>query len=181
MLWLLVVLVLILFGAAVFVTDVPRGEVAFRHLGIADAMSRNVAIDPNIDAYFNWPGFFALLATVLGTAGLDPVSVALWAPVFNVGLWLVAVAVVTRYLISDPRRRWLVLWLFCLGNWQDQDYLSPRPSASSSTWLWWPWHWGRWQRSLPTSAGSGAPTWQHGGGAGPRPNPIRGAGLAPWR
>lgn len=126
MLWLLVVLVLILFGAAVFVTDVPRGEVAFRHLGIADAMSRNVAIDPNIDAYFNWPGFFALLATVLGTAGLDPVSVALWAPVFNVGLWLVAVAVVTRYLISDPRRRWLVLWLFCLGNWQDQDYLSPQ-------------------------------------------------------
>lgn len=126
MLWLLVVLVLILFGAAVFVTDVPRGEVAFRHLGIADAMSRNVAIDPNIDAYFNWPGFFALLATVLGASGLDPVTVALWAPVFNVGLWLVAVAVVTRYLISDTRRRWLVLWLFCLGNWQDQDYLSPQ-------------------------------------------------------
>lgn len=126
MVWLLVVLVLVLFGAAVFVTDVPRGEVAFRHLGIADAMSRNVAIDPNIDAYFNWPGFFALLATVLGAAGLDPVTVALWAPVLNVGLWLVAVAVVTRSLTSDPRRRWLVLWLFCLGNWQDQDYLSPQ-------------------------------------------------------
>ncbi|KRE83382.1 hypothetical protein [Arthrobacter sp. Soil764] len=126
MVWLLVVLVLVLFGAAVFVTDVPRGEVAFRHLGIADALSRNVAIDPNIDAYFNWPGFFALLATVLGAAGLDPVTLALWAPVFNVGLWLVGVAVVTRCLTSDPRRRWLVLWLFCLGNWQDQDYLSPQ-------------------------------------------------------
>lgn len=126
MLWLLVVLVLVLFGAAAFVTDVPRGEVAFRHLGIADALSRNLKIDPNIDAYFNWPGFFALLATILGATGLAPVSVALWAPVFNVGLWLVAVAVVTRYLIRDQRRRWLVLWLFCLGNWQDQDYLSPQ-------------------------------------------------------
>ena len=39
MLWLVVVLVLVLFGTAAFVTDVPRGEVAFRHLGIADALS----------------------------------------------------------------------------------------------------------------------------------------------
>src|SRR3954463_7901537 len=65
MLWLIVVLVLILFGAAAFVTDVPRGEVAFRHLGIADTLSNSDGIDPSIDAYFNWPGFFALLATVL--------------------------------------------------------------------------------------------------------------------
>ena len=126
MLWLIAVQVLILFGAAAFVTDIPRGEVAFRHLGIADALAGNRGVDPNIDAYFNWPGFFALLATLLGATGLDPVTIALWAPVFNVGLWLVAVAVVTRSLTRDPRRRWLVLWLFCLGNWQDQDYLSPQ-------------------------------------------------------
>ncbi|TLM83910.1 glycosyltransferase [Pseudarthrobacter sp. NamE2] len=126
MMWLLAVQVLVLFGAAAFVTDVPRGEVAFRHLGIADALGGTGAVDPNIDAYFNWPGFFALLATVLQATGLDPLTVALWAPVFNVGLWLVAVAVLMRYLTQDPRRRWLVLWIFCLGNWQDQDYLSPQ-------------------------------------------------------
>ncbi len=126
MLWLVVVLVLTLFGTAAFVTDVPRGEVAFRHLGIADALAGMQRVDPGIDAYFNWPGFFAMLATVLGATGLDPVSVALWAPVLNVGLWLAALGVLTRYLTSDPRRRWLVLWLFCLGNWQDQDYLSPQ-------------------------------------------------------
>ena len=126
MLWLIVVLVLILFGAAAFVTDVPRGEVAFRHLGIADTLSNSDGIDPSIDAYFNWPGFFALLATVLRATGIDPVTVALWAPVLNMGLWLTAVGVLTRYLTNDPRRRWLVLWIFCLGNWQDQDYLSPQ-------------------------------------------------------
>jgi hypothetical protein len=126
MVWLVVVLVLVLFGTAAFVTDVPRGEVAFRHLGIADALSGMQEIDPNIDAYFNWPGFFALLATALGATGLDPVTVALWAPVLNVSLWLAALGVLTRYLTSDPRRRWLVLWVFCLGNWQDQDYLSPQ-------------------------------------------------------
>ena len=115
MVWLVVVLVLVLFGTAAFVTDVPRGEVAFRHLGIADALSGAQGIDPDIDAYFNWPGFFALLATVLGATGLDPVAVALWAPVVNVGLWLVALGVLTGYLTRDPRRRWLVLWVFCLG------------------------------------------------------------------
>ncbi|AUZ36391.1 glycosyltransferase [Arthrobacter sp. PGP41] len=126
MMWLLLVLVLVLFGTAAFVTDVPRGEVAFRHLGIADALSRSQGIDPDIDAYFNWPGFFALLATVLKATGLDPVALALWAPVLNVGLWLAALGVLMRYLTQDPRRRWLVLWLFCFGNWQDQDYLSPQ-------------------------------------------------------
>ncbi|MHA7239978.1 glycosyltransferase [Arthrobacter sp. TMS1-12-1] len=126
MIWLIVVLVLVLFGTAAFVTDVPRGEVAFRHLGIADALSRTEGIDPAIDAYFNWPGFFALLATVLGATGLDPVTLALWAPVLNVGLWLVAMGVLTGHLTRDRRRRWLALWLFCLGNWQDQDYLSPQ-------------------------------------------------------
>ena len=126
MILLIAVLVLMLFGTAAFATDVPRGEIAFRHIGIADALSRTHGIDPSIDGYFNWPGFFALLATVLQATGLDPVSLALWAPVFNMGLWLIALAVVTGYLTRDPRRRWLALWLFCLGNWQDQDYLSPQ-------------------------------------------------------
>lgn len=129
MMWLLAVLVLVLFGTAVFVTDVPRGEVAFRHLGIADALTSTRGIDPNIDAYFNWPGFFALLAAIIKATGLEPGSVALWAPVVNVGLWLAALGVLTRSLTSDSRRRWLVLWLFCLGNWQDQDYLSPQAFA----------------------------------------------------
>src|SRR5919205_147972 len=126
MIGLIAVLVLMLFGTAAFATDVPRGEIAFRHIGIADALSGTHGIDPSIDGYFNWPGFFALLATVLQATGLDPVSLALWAPVFNMGLWLIALAVVTGYLTRDPRRRWLALWLFCLGNWQDQDYLSPQ-------------------------------------------------------
>ncbi|NUS36018.1 MAG: glycosyltransferase [Pseudarthrobacter sp.] len=126
MIWLLAVLVLMLFGTAIFVTGVPRGEVAFRHLGIADALASTQDINPHIDAYFNWPGFFALLATLHRATGLDPVTVALWAPVVDMGLWLTALGVLTRHLTTNPRRRWLVLWIFCLGNWQDQDYLSPQ-------------------------------------------------------
>ena len=179
MVWLVVVLVLVLFGTAAFVTDVPRGEVAFRHLGVADALSGAGGIDAGIDAYFNWPGFFALLATVLGATGLDPVAVALWAPVFNVGLWLVALGVLTGYLTRDPRRRWLVLWVFCLGSWQDQDYLSPQafgfflylvviamlvgPLAARAP-------------GSPGSVASGVRIWWRGGGGGAGRVPAGAAG-----
>lgn len=122
-------LVVVLFGAAAMVTDYPRGEVAWRHIGIADALAQTGNIDPNVDAYFNWPGFFALLAAFVGATGIAPLDVAVWAPVFNMGLWLVALAVLVRSLTTDPRRLWLTLWLFCLGNWQDQDYLSPQSFA----------------------------------------------------
>jgi hypothetical protein len=42
------------------------------------------------------------------------------------GLWLAALGVLVGYLTRHPRRRWLALWIFCLGSWQDQDYLSPQ-------------------------------------------------------
>lgn len=122
-------LIATLFSVAAMVTDHPRGEVAWRHIGIADALQRTGTVNPDIDAYFNWPGFFALLALVTKATGLGPLALALWAPVVNVALWTVALAAVVRTLTKDPRRLWLTLWLFCLGNWQDQDYLSPQAFA----------------------------------------------------
>ena len=123
---LLCCLVVTLYGAAAFASSAPRAEVAWRHIGIADAVIRTGHIDPRFDAYFNWPGFFALLAVVTKATGLPPVDLALWAPVANGLLWLGALALVVRQLTADRRRLWLTLWLFCLGNWIDQDYLSPQ-------------------------------------------------------
>ena len=119
-------LVVTLYGAAAFASSAPRAEVAWRHIGIADAVMRTGHIDPSLDAYFNWPGFFALLAVATKAIGLPPVDLALWAPVANGLLWLGALALVVRQLTADRRRLWLTLWLFCLGNWIDQDYLSPQ-------------------------------------------------------
>lgn len=128
--WLSVVLlcclVITLYGAAAFASAAPRAEVAWRHIGIADAVMRTGHIDPGLDAYFNWPGFFALVALVTKATGLPPLDLALWAPVVNGLLWLGALALVVRQFTADRRRLWLTLWLFCLGNWIDQDYLSPQ-------------------------------------------------------
>jgi hypothetical protein len=129
MLVLLAALLVVLFGVAAFATDYPRGEVAWRHIGIADSLQRTGTINPKIDAYFNWPGFFALLALASDATGIDPLTLAVWAPVGNVALWLLPLAMIVRTLTSDPRRLWLTLWVFTVGNWQDQDYLSPQAFA----------------------------------------------------
>jgi len=119
-------LVITLYGAAAFASSAPRAEVAWRHMGIADTVMRTGQIDPHLDAYFNWPGFFGLLALATQTTGLSAVDLALWAPVVNGLLWLGALALVIRQLTADRRRLLLTLWLFSLGNWIDQDYLSPQ-------------------------------------------------------
>ena len=126
---LLCCLVITLYGAAAFASSAPRAEVAWRHIGIADSVMRNGQIDPQVDAYFNWPGFFGLLALVTEATGLPPVDLALWAPLANGLLWLGAMALVVGQLTADRRRLLLTLWLFNLGNWIDQDYLSPQAFA----------------------------------------------------
>jgi len=44
-------------------------------------------------------------------------------------MWLAAMGWLLRAFTSDMRRVWLALWLFSLGNWIDQDYLSPQAST----------------------------------------------------
>ena len=57
-----IVLVVVLIGAGAFVADVPREELAFRELGIAQALSRLQGIEPSIEGHFGWPGLFTLRA-----------------------------------------------------------------------------------------------------------------------
>lgn len=126
---LLAALVVTLYGAPMFATGTPRGEVAWRHLGIVGDVMGSGRIDPNIDGYFNWPGFFAGLAGLTETTGISPQQIALVAPIVNVLMWLGVMAVIVRSFTTDHRHLWLSLWLFALGNWIDQDYLSPQAFA----------------------------------------------------
>ena len=83
LLGLVVVLVLILFGLTPILEAVPRFAVAWRHVGIAQAILDTGHIDPRIDAYFNWPGFFALAALFTKLTGYkNPISLASGAPIY---------------------------------------------------------------------------------------------------
>ena len=95
----------------------PRGAPVYRHVGIIDYIVRNGAVDPNIDAYFNWPGFFGLGALFSDAAGFaSPLAMAAWAPLaFNL-LFLPMLVAIFRWASDDPRVLWLGLFVFYAAN-----------------------------------------------------------------
>jgi hypothetical protein len=122
-----VVLALILYGTPALVEEVPRFAVTWRHVGIADYVARRHSVNPNIDAYFNWPAFFGLLAFVDAGAGLkNALGFAAWAPLALNLLYLGPLLLIFRRTFMDRRLVWLAVWFFYLANWVGQDYLSPQ-------------------------------------------------------
>ena len=129
------VLVVMLYGVTALLESEPRGAVVYRHVGIIDYIIRNESVDPSIDAYFNWPGFFALAALFSEAAGFaTPLSLGRWAPfAFNL-MFLPMLIAIFRWASDDPRVRWLGVWVFYSANWVGQDYLSPQ-AAGYTIWL----------------------------------------------
>jgi hypothetical protein len=122
-----VVLVFMLHGATSLFEQVPSFNVAWRHAGVAAYISETGGVDPSINAYFNWPGFFAFAALATETAGLDSaIGLARWAPLVLNLLYLPALLLLVRAVSDDRRLPWAAAWIFYLANWVHQDYLSPQ-------------------------------------------------------
>lgn len=122
-----VALIVMLFAVTALVEPEPRFSVAWRHAGIIENLTRTGVIDPAIDAYFSWPGFFALGALFTQVLGLSSaLDLAPWAPlVFNL-LYLPAILLILRAGTGNVRLIWVGTWLFFVGNWIGQDYFSPQ-------------------------------------------------------
>lgn len=120
-------LVVTLYGVGVLDSPYPRGTVPWRHVGVASELVSTRVVDPTIDAYFGWPGFFALLASFTELSGLeDGQALMKWAPVVNELLLMLPLLVVLRALTRDERLVWSAVTVFYLANWVDQDYLAPQ-------------------------------------------------------
>lgn len=120
-------LVLMLYGMTSFIEEVPRFAVSWRHAGVADYIVQHGSLNAGIDAYFNWPGFFALAALFTKLCGFkSPLSLATGAPIYFNLLYLGAVAMIMRSATSDARVVWLGTWVFMISNWVGQDYFSPQ-------------------------------------------------------
>lgn len=128
--WQMLVTVFILHGADPLIHGLPRLEASYRHLGIADTIAQSGQLDPSLDAYFNWPGFFDLLGMLSGSTGVkDLLGLATWAPVgVNILLMAPLLALATR-LTTHRRHAWTAVWLFYLTSWVGQDYLAPQAYA----------------------------------------------------
>jgi hypothetical protein len=122
-----VLLIVMLYGVASFVEGLPRYHSVWKHFGVIDYIQRTGQVNPRIDAYFNWPGFFILFAFVADIAGLrDWPQFANWIPVFLNLIYLGPLLVILRTGTKDKRLIWLAIWLFYLTNWIQQDYFSPQ-------------------------------------------------------
>jgi hypothetical protein len=126
----LAALIVVLYGATAMVQSVPGYRVVWRHAGVIEYVSRTGGVDPSIDAYFNWPGFFVLVAFISDVTGLkSALDLAPWAPVFFNLLYLGPLFMIFRSCSSDRRLAWLAAWFFLLSNWVVQDYLAPQALA----------------------------------------------------
>lgn len=123
----LIATVFVLHGLGVVAEPEMRFHVAWRHIGIADYLRARGVVDPELDAYQNWPAFFGVTAFFWETTGVDRLQAVLaWAPVvFNL-LYLVPVIVIGNRVLGDSPLVWSAAWLFTLSNWIGQDYFSPQ-------------------------------------------------------
>jgi hypothetical protein len=130
MLMHIVALVVMLYGATALIEEVPRFNVVWRHAGVIQHLAETGEVDPAIDAYFNWPGFFALGALATELAGVQSaLTFAPWAPVgFNL-LCLPPLVLIARAAGGDARVCWTAVWVFYLTNWVGQDYLATQAVA----------------------------------------------------
>jgi hypothetical protein len=120
-------LIFMIYGLPSFVEDVPRLAAAWRHTGVIEYIGRTGQLDPTIDAYFNWPGFFTLGAFLADLAGVDStLGIARWAPILFNLLFLGPLLVIFRTATRDKRVVWLAIWFFYLMNWVSQDYFAPQ-------------------------------------------------------
>lgn len=123
----LLCLIFMLYGAAPLVEGLPRTAIVWRLTGIMDYVIQHGSVDPTIDAFHNWPGFFILAAFVSEVLGLaSPLLLATWASVFLNLLYLGPLVMIFRTGSGDHRLVWLAVWFFYLANWIGQDYLSPQ-------------------------------------------------------
>ncbi|GCE11738.1 hypothetical protein [Tengunoibacter tsumagoiensis] len=121
------ILIFMLYAVSIVVEEMPRFSIVYRHEGYTEFIMRTGTTDPNLDAYFSWPGFFSLTAFLTKLAGYpDILNFAGWSPVFYNAIYFGPLYMIFRAFTEKKRVVWLAIWIFYLTNWIGQDYFSPQ-------------------------------------------------------
>lgn len=123
----LVVLVFILYGTPAIVEQMPRTAISWKLVGLINTIRETGTVNPYLDAFNNWPGFFILIAFLTDAIGLEnPLGLATWTPVILNLLYMGPLLMIFRAGTDRRRLVWLGVWFFYLYKWIGQDYLSPQ-------------------------------------------------------
>jgi hypothetical protein len=125
-----VALVFVLQGTIALLFPEPNYPWVYKHVGVVGYINLHGAVNPTVDIYQNWPGFFAVAAFFTKIAGVgSPLAFAKWAPVYFNLFFCLELAFVLRALPLTRRTRWLAVFLFIAANWVGQDYFAPQALA----------------------------------------------------
>ncbi len=123
----ILILIFMLYGITALIETVPRFDVVYRHAGYTEYIMRHGSVDPGLDAYFDWAGFFIFSAFLTKIAGYSTVlSYAAWSPFFLNLIYFFPLYIIFTSATTDKRIIWFATWFFYLTNWIGQDYFSPQ-------------------------------------------------------
>ncbi|MET1022436.1 MAG: hypothetical protein ABWX69_09590 [Arthrobacter sp.] len=125
-------LVAMLYASAPMVVSVPRLPWSYKHIAVTDYIGAAGQVDPSIDIYNRWPGFFSVSAFMGEVVGYrDALDYAALAEFGFALLDVVIVLAIARTLTSNPRIYWTAALVFALTNWVNQNYYSPQAFSYS--------------------------------------------------
>jgi hypothetical protein len=118
--------VLVLYGTPPLVEETPRYSWVYKHIGVARYIAESGTVDPAVDIYHRWPGFFAAAATLSEITGMEILTLARGAETFFALINAVLVAALARSFSADLRLVATTSLLFSLGNFVGQGYFAPQ-------------------------------------------------------
>ncbi|MFC1947594.1 hypothetical protein ACFLXY_06725 [Chloroflexota bacterium] len=87
-------------------------------------------LDPVALWYHNWPGMCILQATFVDITGINNLDmIAFFGTLLMQFLVLLPLYLLFKHTIGRNNYRWAALWIFYLGNWIGQIYVSPQGLA----------------------------------------------------
>lgn len=125
-------LVVVLYSTAGLLAQVPRFPWTFKHVAVTNFISATGHVDPSIDIYNRWPGFFALSAYLGEVMGYrNALDYAAWAETGFALVDAVLVLAIVRTISGRARVYWTATLVFTLANWVNQNYYAPQSFSYS--------------------------------------------------
>lgn len=125
-------LVVVLYSTAGLLADVPRFPWTYKHIAVTNFITATGHVDPSIDIYNRWPGFFALSAYLGEVMGYrNALDYAAWAETGFALVDAVLVLAIVRTISDRVRVYWTATIVFTLANWVNQNYYAPQSYSYS--------------------------------------------------
>jgi hypothetical protein len=125
-----VVVAIILFGTVPVLSAQPHYAWVYKHIGVVRYLEAHGKVNPKVDIYNRWPGFFALGAVFSQLGGSpNPEGYAGWAELLFLLLDAVLVMAAVKAVAREIRIAAGAGLFFVVTNWVGQTYYSPQAFA----------------------------------------------------